>query len=69
MVEPVVKVEALTKSFAQARRSLLVAKEEAARGQDVSVDISRGEAFGIIGESGLRKIHFGAHAGRPSRPR
>ena len=55
MVEPVVKVEALTKSFAQARRSLLAPRKRLHAVKDVSVDISRGEAFGIIGESGCGK--------------
>lgn len=55
MVEPVVQVEALTKSFAQARRSLLAPRKWLHAVKDVSVDISRGEAFGIIGESGCGK--------------
>ena len=55
MVEPVVKVEALTKSFAQARGSLLAPRKRLHAVKDVSVDISRGEAFGIIGESGCGK--------------
>ena len=58
MVEPVVKVEALTKSFAQARRSLLAPKKRLHAVKNVSVDISRGEAFGIIGESGCGKSTF-----------
>ena len=45
MAEPVVKVESLTKSFVGRRHSC--AKEEVARGQDVSVDISRGEGSGL----------------------
>ncbi len=67
MVEPVVKVEALTKSFAQARRSLLAPRKRLHAVKDVSVDISRGEAFGIIGESGcgkstLARMLVGLHA-------
>ena len=55
MVEPVVKLEALTKSFAQPRRSLLAQRQRLHAVKDVSLDISRGEAFGIIGESGCGK--------------
>ena len=55
MVKSVVKVEALTKSFAQARRSLLAPRKRLHAVKDVSVNISRGEAFGIIGESGCGK--------------
>ena len=67
MVESVVKVEALTKSFAQARRSLLAPRKRLHAVKDVSVDISRGEAFGIIGESGcgkstLARMLVGLHA-------
>ncbi|MGC6520563.1 MAG: oligopeptide/dipeptide ABC transporter ATP-binding protein [Candidatus Puniceispirillaceae bacterium] len=55
MVEPVVKLEALTKSFAQPRRSLLAQRQRLHAVKDVSLDITRGEAFGIIGESGCGK--------------
>ena len=55
MGEPVVRVEALTKSFVQARQSLLAPRKRLQAVKNVSVDISRGEAFGIIGESGCGK--------------
>ena len=58
MAEPVVKVEALTKSFAQERRSLLTPRKRLRAVKNVSVDISRGESFGIIGESGCGKSTF-----------
>ena len=54
MAEPVVKVEALTKSLRR-RRSLLTPRKRLRAVKNVSVDISRGESFGIIGESGCGK--------------
>ena len=55
MAEPVVKVESLTKSFVQERLSLLTPRKRLHAVKNVSVDISRGESFGIIGESGCGK--------------
>ena len=52
MAEPAVKLESLTKSFAQERLSLLTPRKRLHAVKNVSVDISRGESFGIIGESG-----------------
>ena len=55
MAEPVVKVESLTKSFVQERLSLLTPRKRLHAAKNVSVDISRGESVGIIGESGCGK--------------
>ena len=55
MAEPAVKLESLTKSFAQERLSLLTPRKRLRAVKNVSVDISRGESFGIIGESGCGK--------------
>ena len=55
MAEPAVKLESLTKSFAQERLSLLTPRKRLHAVKNMSVDISRGESFGIIGESGCGK--------------
>ena len=55
MAEPAVKVGADKEFFAQERLSLLTPRKRLRAVKNVSVDISRGESFGIIGESGCGK--------------
>lgn len=57
--EPIMRVENLNKKFILRSRSLLGKPEELHAVSGLSIDIYKGETFGIIGESGCGKTTLG----------
>lgn len=55
MAEPMVSAQDLNKSFAQKRLSILKPRQYLHAVKNVSLEITRGETFGVIGESGCGK--------------
>jgi len=58
MIDPILEIEALSKSFVMKRQRLFQPRPVLNAVRDVTITIRKGETFGIIGESGCGKSTF-----------